>query len=264
MFLIKKPAITWSRSFDLDFYFDEKLTRHPSIKITNMDGPEDPPQASMDKPEQTVHGLTNGPERAAHVSMDGLSGLIYLFSESTIHMDPNGDLDLVIGLDKDLRTFRVSSAMMRQASPVWRAMLTNGLKESFSGSGPVNFPEDNVLSFFVVLLATHLRFPEIPRQIDSTHFKDICVLCDKYDCMAVVQPLLDNWKMELSFGDTRIYTPEEYKSWAWIGWTTGDERVIRRVKKHYILRSRTNAAKKLLDEDNKTLDGDLPPGLIGQ
>ena len=82
------------------------------------------------KQEQPVHGLTDGPERAALVSMEGLSGLIYLFSESTIYMDPNGDLDLVVGLAKNLRTFRVSSAMMGQASPVWRSMLTNGFKES--------------------------------------------------------------------------------------------------------------------------------------
>ena len=128
----------------------------------------------------------------------------------------------------------------------------------------MKFPEDNALSFFVVLLATHLRFPETPRQLELNQFKDICVLCDKYDCMVVVQPLLDNWKMALNFSDTHGYTPEEYKSWAWIGWTTGDERVIHRVKKRYILTSRTNAAKDLLDTDNKTLDGGLPPGLIGQ
>ena len=227
-----------------------------------MDQPINPLHP-LDEHQETARGLIDGPEKAVHVSMDGLSGLLDYFPESTIHMDPNGDLDLAIGLDKGLRTFRVSSAMICRASPVWRTMLTNGFKESYPGSSPVEFPEDNVLAFFVVLLATHLRFPEIPRQISLEQFEEICLLCDKYDCIVVLQPLLDNWKMQLNFRDEQGYQPELYKSWAWIGWTTGDETIIRRVKNYYIHRSRTNTIKKLLDEENQILDGDLPLGLLG-
>ena len=229
-----------------------------------MDQSNNPLQA-LDKPQETGRGLADGPEKAVHVSMDGLSRLLDCFPKSTIHMDPNGDLDLaVVGDDKGLRRFRVSSAMFSRASPVWRTVLTNGFKESPIGSRPVYFPEDSVLAFFVVLLAVHLRFPEIPRQINLEQFEQICTVCNQYDCIAVLQPLLDNWKMQLNFRDKQGYHPELYKSWAWIGWTTGDETIIRRVKNYYIHRSHTNAAKKLLDEGNQILDGELPRGLLGQ
>ena len=229
-----------------------------------MDDPDD--SSPVNQPEKTVdvHGMLDGPERAVQVSMDGLSGLLYAFAESTIHMDPNGDVDLVIGLDSKLRTFRISSAAMLGASPVWRTMLTTGFKESHTPLDPITFPEDDVLSFFVLLLATHLRFPEIPRQVGLKQFEDICVLCDKYDCIVILQPLIESWKTDLKFRSTHVYKPEEYRSWAWIGWATGDEAVIREVKDYYILNSRTNSSKELLDTDIGVLDGGLPPGLIGK
>ncbi|KAL8794618.1 MAG: hypothetical protein Q9195_002814 [Heterodermia aff. obscurata] len=194
--------------------------------------------------------------------MDGLSDMLSLFQESTIYVDPRGDLDLAINRNEKLRNFRVSSSAMCRASPVWGAMLTNGFKESSPGSDPVTFPEDDVLAFFILLLASHLRFPEIPRVLDLELLKEVCVLCDKYDCLVVVQPFLDRWKLEVYFKKGYEYTPEGYRSWAWIGWSTGDPAIIHRVKEYYILHSRTNAAKELLDTENSVLDEELPSGLV--
>ena len=196
------------------------------------------------------------------VNMMGLSDVCVLFQESPIYVDPYGDLDIAINRNEKLRNFRVSSAMMCRASPVWRAMLTHGFKESLPGADPITFPEDDVLTFFIVLLATHLRFADIPYRLDSDLFGSVCVLCDKYDCLVVVQPFFDRWKYSLGFSSTWGYNPQQWISWAWIGWSTADARIIRRVKEYYILRGRTNTANELMDTENGIVEEELPSGLV--
>ena len=226
----------------------------------------------MDTPENTLGNrirITNmfkmaRPEKTVRISMEGLSDVLYTYSDSTIHIDPNGDLDLLVGTEKELRTFRVSSAMLLRASPVWRSMLTRGFKESDPTSSSITFPEDDVLTFFVVLLAVHLRFSEVPCAISSRQFAKICVFGDKYDCFGVVQPWFERWKAELNLvGSSDNLFMEDREVWTWIAWTIGDQTLVSRFIKYYILYSHNDEAMQLYDTHSRLLDGNLPIALIG-
>ena len=115
-----------------------------------------------------------------------------LLAHGTIYVDPDGDLDLIVGLGDCSRTFCVSSKSMRLASPVWRAMLRSdyGFKEANDTTKTITFPEDDVVAFFIVLLAIHLRYQEIPKSLDHKELLNLCIFCDKYDTVSVLQPWL--------------------------------------------------------------------------
>ena len=207
------------------------------------------------------------PDKTVVVSMDGLSDVLRLYSERTIHIDPDGDLDLSVGAGEELRKFSVSSAMMLRSSPVWRSMLTSGFKESCARSSPVTFPEDDVLTFFLVLLASHMRFPEIPRKITLEQLERLCVFCDKYDCIVVVQPWVDKWIAGLTLTPLMFKPGKDMENkdmWTWIAWTTGDRALVSGFTKYYILHSHTDNAKQLFDPQDQLLDGNLPPAIIGK
>ena len=133
---------------------------------------------------------------------------------ATVPIDPNGDLTLIVGIDDEARTFCVSSNAMRLASPVWRAMLSpqNGFKEATSGE--ITFPDDDPQALLVVLLACHLRFQDIPEQLKFTDLVNLCVLCDKYDCVTLLRPWLSAWmaSWKSSVGKTG------YEGWVFIAW----------------------------------------------
>ena len=54
---------------------------------------------------------------------NGIRKQLHLRTGSTVYVDPDGDLTLLVGNGDDMATFCVSSKVMRLTSPVWRAML---------------------------------------------------------------------------------------------------------------------------------------------
>lgn len=135
-------------------------------------------------------------------------------SGATIPIDPNGELNLIVGIGDEARTFRVSSHAMRLASPVWRAMLSshNGFKEA--SDEEITFPDDNPQAVFIVLVACHLRFQDVPEQLEFTELVNLCVLCDKYDCVSILRPWLSAWMAPWKSSVAKI----GYEGWVFISW----------------------------------------------
>ena len=152
---------------------------------------------------------------------DDIFHLLELSGQNTIFIDQQGDLDLVVGTGEVARTFCVSSKVMRLASPVWRAMLSPDFSfiEAGNDTSQITFPEDNPTALFILLLASHLRLLEIPKFIDDNTLMELCILCDKYDCVAVLRPWLSVWLPPLSEILRETAPPLE---WAMISWVIGD------------------------------------------
>ena len=161
--------------------------------------------------------------------------LLQLLSDTTIYIDQDGDLDLVVGLGTESRTFCVSSKVMRLASPVWRAMLSpeHGFQESSPATNVITLPEDDVLSVFVVLLASHMRFQEIPGSVTFKQLVNLCVVCDKYDCISGLQPWLPGW---LALYKESVAEPG-WEEWSFVAWVVGDEAIFEQVTNNIILTS---------------------------
>ena len=111
--------------------------------------------------------------------------------ESTVHVDPSGNLTLIVGPEDNQKTFTVSSAAMCLASPVWRAMLDpkGHFLEAHSSDRKVSFPDDNPEALLLLLNVIHLQFLKVPQTLPTEELYEVAVLCDKYDTVTVVRPV---------------------------------------------------------------------------
>lgn len=120
-----------------------------------------------------------------------------LLDDRTINVDLNGDIILAVHQgddDDESKTFRVSSQVMRLASSHWRNMLDVelGFQEATT-TGTISLHEDNIQAVFLVLLASHLRFQDVPEKLTFTELYELCVTCDKYFCIGVMRPWIYGW-----------------------------------------------------------------------
>ena len=62
----------------------------------------------------------------------GIKEQLHLLTGSTVSLDPDGDLTLLVGSGDKMATFCVSSKVMRLTSPVWQGMLRSDYGTYFS------------------------------------------------------------------------------------------------------------------------------------
>ena len=179
---------------------------------------------------------------------------------SDIQIDTAGDLKLLVQHCENWLTFQVSSKAMSLASPVWRTMLDpNGpFRESQSDNNEITFTDDDTKALLILLLAAHLRFQDIPNELTFEQLLNVCILCDKYDCITLVRPWIWSWQ------ECQIHPPGEilYEEWLFIAWTTGDEATFRRTAQSLILHANTDESGTFNDARLSELV--MPPGFIGQ
>ena len=196
------------------------------------------------------------------VCVDTPKNLLQLLSDTTIYVDQAGDVVLVVGLGTESRTFCVSSRVMRLANPVWRAMLSpeHGFQESSPGTNVITLPEDDVHSIFIVLLASHVRFQEIPKLISFKQLVSLCEVCDKYDCISVLQPWLPGW---LALYKHSVTEPG-WEEWSFIAWVVGDEAIFKKATDWIILTSCKFSTGGWRNELSESLEGRLPSTIAGE
>ena len=179
---------------------------------------------------------------------------------SHIQIDAAGDLKLSVLHGIEWVTFQVSSKAMSLASPVWRAMLDpNGpFRESQSENNEITFPDDDPKGLLVLLLVAHLRFQDVPQVPSFVKILDVCILCDKYDCIALVHPWISRWLAPQIHLACRDFCDE----WLFIAWTIGDEATFERAGRSLILRAETHESG--IWNNDALLTTQLPPGYLGK
>ena len=169
-----------------------------------------------------------------------------------ITVDPIGDLHLIAKYGLHEITFRVSSKAMSLASAVWRTMLdpAGHFKESQPAHNKISIQDDDAEALLVLLLAAHLRFHEVPLRLWLEQLMNVCILCDKYDCIGLVKPWIEGWedhcgRPELHGGHKKLPLL--------VAWSTGDEAKFEHVARDFVRTSDAGHA-----EANF-----LPPGYTG-
>ena len=143
----------------------------------------------------------NPSRTTAEMSASGSSTPLPRWAPSEL-IAKNGDMTLVVGEGSEQCSFSVYSHCLRQASPVWQAMLSFG---SFlrSQEKKLNFPEDNPEVIRVVLDIAHLNFN---RFLEKPTLGFICRLmnvADKYMLTEMLRlPTAQWWQGELTNGTT--------------------------------------------------------------
>jgi hypothetical protein len=113
-------------------------------------------------------------------------------------IDEDGDLLLRVGseLAKEKPVeFKVCSAAMRRASPVWKTMLFGPWKEAkpLQGSWIVDLPEDKPWPMGIILAIIHGTFLEIPKSVSLSQLNDILIHTEKYDLIHIIGPWAGTW-----------------------------------------------------------------------
>jgi len=101
----------------------------------------------------------------------------------TTHIDGDGDLQVLVGPEK--RNFLVCSKVLARASPVFKAMLFSGFRESKPTDGTpwiVTLLEDNFEAAEILFNVTHAQFDRLPStNLDLRVFYGKLLFADKYD-----------------------------------------------------------------------------------
>ncbi len=200
----------------------------------------------------------------------------------TIQIAPSGDLRIILSGSADSsskrrklsrettdaspndvqKTFIVSSAVMRLASPVWNTMLDpQGHFMESSSDGTVHFAEDNAVALLLILRIAHLQFRKVPDVLELHELVSLAVVCDKYDTVGLVRPWIKRWEGSLKDWSAIVEQPgrEEYLFFAW---TFGDLSAYGKIAKRLIYNSTCDHKGQFAH--GNLLGKDLPPGTIGE
>ena len=179
-------------------------------------------------------------------------------------IDPaDGDIKLCVTNGETQRKFRVSSKVMRLASPVWRVMLDpqgHFLESSQADDREITFHDDNARAWDILLSIIHLKFSDVPNNITYNELLDVSYLCDKYCMIGIVRPWLEGWLGPLK----QTVGCLGYEGWLFISWAIGDEEIIWRVADELTTNWTTNKHRQCLSTANEPVKDNMPPGIIGQ
>lgn len=154
---------------------------------------------------------------------------------------PYGDLILEVDSPVGLARFKVVSAVLCLASPVFRAMLGPDsnfkeaceLRDAEASTEPYVIPLEDTdpRALAVILNAIHLRNDYVPQSISFANLYELAVICDKYDCAAAVTLWVFIWIK--SWKDLALQPG--YEKWLFIAWTFKNEDVFASLSKKIIL-----------------------------
>ena len=102
---------------------------------------------------------------------------------------------------------RASSAHLRLASTVFKALLNGSFREGFqlraSGHVEVPLPDDYPDGLLVILYILHCRFDVMPKKITPNILMQVVLLADKYDVVKILTPFAQTW-----LADVRSHIPK--------------------------------------------------------
>ena len=106
----------------------------------------------------------------------------------TISRTKLSDLDLDVGSPEDrIVRFKVSSAILKQASTVFRQLLVSRHKSWLPNSTSRLSLEDDPEPMHFLLLALHHRSYDLPKVLTRTQAYLLALVCEKYECLEALQ-----------------------------------------------------------------------------
>ena len=141
-----------------------------------------------------------------------------------VEIDRDGDVTLKLrkgskGLDDEGMSILVSSKVLTLASRVFSAMLgPHFLEGQRSASGtlaPIPLPDDDADAMTTLCHILHFNDCALPDKPELELFKNLALLCDKYDCVTPLKFVAEHWL--LLWEDTTL--PMEMQTLLFISYT---------------------------------------------
>ncbi len=86
---------------------------------------------------------------------------------------------------------------MKQSSETSSPDDNVGVRISFlpASHEPLDFREDDADALLLLLRIAHLDFISIKKQLSVSELYNLAILCDKYDCVHLIKPWVDEWSL---------------------------------------------------------------------
>jgi hypothetical protein len=132
--------------------------------------------------------------------------LIPLGDMPRLEIDRNGDVVLELtardsnGSESSSADLLVSSKVLTLASPVFSAMLSprfrEGQRTSSGTLDPIPLPEDDSAAMTILCYIFHFNYSAVPEKPDLELFKNLALMCDKYDCVSPLRFISEQWLLK--------------------------------------------------------------------
>ena len=157
------------------------------------------------------------------------------------------------------------------ASHVWRAFINPPFEqiqnpENNNAGGQIkklDFSEDIGEALRILLEIAHLQFTKIPAEVGFQLLYDIAILCDKYDCVGLVQPWLPSWLPSWTIADHWEKCEPVEEGWLMILWVFGLESQFRQVARQLARYVKLDDSGGYLNPSGCQFPDQLPPGSLG-
>lgn len=201
----------------------------------------------------------------------------------------DGDLRVVLKRENKDVKLTVSSKALCLASPVWKKLIFPPFeklpsKESVDiereqaqeqprskkvrqsddfDDWEIHFTDDDYSALTLLFEISHLQFKNIPPRLPYGNLLKVAILCDQYDCVALVQPWLSQW---LTDEEIESQMPGQ-EQWIFISWVFGKEKVFVDLARKLAYRVGVNSSgDRVAPYINKNVDfpEPTPPGILGK
>ena len=116
--------------------------------------------------------------------------------------DPGGDLILRLGSETAFQSLRVSAKVISLASPVFNTLLNSNFREGQPASPgsdrSIKLHDDDPEAMALLCQTLHFWGSGLT-EISFDLLERFAILCDKYQCANVMQPLGQTWLRKLSY-----------------------------------------------------------------
>ncbi len=123
---------------------------------------------------------------------------------------------------------------------------------------PLDFREDDADALLLLLRIAHLDFVSVKRKLSIGELYNLAILCDKYDCVHLIKPWVDEW-----FRDGGHQVGGEASKRLFIAWCFGRTETFRIAASVLLTQSGTDDSGQLLDLKKQVIPDTMPPGIIG-
>lgn len=144
-------------------------------------------------------------------------------------IDERGDL---LVHSEDIH-FKVSAAVMRLASPVWATFrprtVNNHPPSHIEGRRVLEMPDSDPDAVRLLLLAAHMRFQRMPRQMTVQAIATLAKHCMRYKIIDLVYHYVDDWMKPVVEQDIKN---TDIGHRLWIGWVFDRDHELRKVMRY--------------------------------
>ncbi|CZR66909.1 uncharacterized protein PAC_16810 [Phialocephala subalpina] len=122
----------------------------------------------------------------------------------------------------------------------------------------VDFRDNDSEALLVLLRIAHLQYNDVPTTLTYKTLLDVAVLCDRYNCVELVEPWLSQWLSD----EEKSWKEAGHENWLFIAWVFARDKVFSDLAARMVREATTNDDGKCLTSSGAEVSGPMPPKVL--